>query len=197
MPTAAQFSKKKKTTIRIRKKHYNRTKHLNGCPQKKAICVKVYITKPKKPNSALRKIAKVALGRTFKARKILVAVPGQGHSLQKFSVVMVRGGRARDMPGVRYKLMRGKYDFVMPENIIRKHRRSFYGLPKPEIEFLKNKEIIPLANLELDEETKIKNRSMEKQIELRLNRKNAKRELLLQKLSLKRYKLGGTHFVEL
>src|SRR5436309_2393495 len=111
MPTFIQLSLKKKSSMRLKKKYYSRTKHLRGCPQKKGICVKVYITKPKKPNSAQRKVAKVALGRTFKAKKILVAIPGQGHTLQKFSVVMVRGGRVRDIPGVRYKLMRGKYDF--------------------------------------------------------------------------------------
>ena len=139
MPTFIQLSLKKKSSSRLRKKHYSRTKHLRGCPQKKGICVKVYITKPKKPNSAQRKVAKVALGRTFKAKKILVAIPGQGHTLQKFSVVMVRGGRVRDIPGVRYKLMRGKYDFTMPESFIRVHRRSFYGIPKPKDEFKKSK----------------------------------------------------------
>ena len=139
MPTFIQLSLKKKSSMRLRKKHYSRTKHLRGCPQKKGNCVKVYITKPKKPNSAQRKVAKVALGRTFKAKKILVAIPGQGHTLQKFSVVMVRGGRVRDIPGVRYKLMRGKYDFSMPENFIRVHRRSFYGIPKPKDEFKKFK----------------------------------------------------------
>src|SRR3954469_2446081 len=103
MPTFRQLSKLKKIScIRSSKKHYNRTKHLRGCPQKKGVCVKVYITKPKKPNSAQRKVAKVALGRSFKAKKVLVAIPGQGHSLQKFSVVLVRGGRVRDIPGVRY-----------------------------------------------------------------------------------------------
>jgi small subunit ribosomal protein S12 len=135
MPTFIQLSRKKKSSMRTKKKHYSRTKHLRGCPQKKGICVKVYITKPKKPNSAQRKVAKVALGRTFRAKKILVAIPGQGHTLQKFSVVMVRGGRVRDIPGVRYKLMRGKYDFTMPESFVRVHRRSFYGIPKPKGEY--------------------------------------------------------------
>jgi len=106
-----------------------------GCPQKKGVCVKVYITKPKKPNSALRKVAKVALGRTFRSKKVLVSIPGQGHSLQKFSTVLVRGGRVRDIPGVRYRLMRGKEDFTSPETFARKQRRSFYGIKKPEQEY--------------------------------------------------------------
>jgi small subunit ribosomal protein S12 len=139
MPTFNQLLYRKKACQRVMKKHYNRTKHLRSCPQKKGVCVRVYITKPKKPNSALRKVAKVALGRNFKAKKILVAIPGQGHTLQKFSVVMVRGGRVRDIPGVRYKLMRGKYDFTMGETFTRVQRRSFYGIPKPKGEFLKNK----------------------------------------------------------
>lgn len=135
MPTHHQLVRFKKIAcMRRHKKHYRRTKHLRGCPQKKGVCVKVYITKPKKPNSALRKVAKVALGRNFKAKKVLVAIPGQGHTLQKFSVVMVRGGRVRDIPGVRYKLMRGLCDFTMPESFTRVHRRSFYGIPKPEHE---------------------------------------------------------------
>jgi small subunit ribosomal protein S12 len=136
MPTLNQLTAARKIACqRRRKKHYNRTKHLGGCPQKKGVCVKVYITKPKKPNSALRKVAKVALGRSFKAKKILVSIPGQGHSLQKFSTVLVRGGRVRDIPGVRYRLIRGKEDFTSPETFTRVARRSFFGIKKPEAEF--------------------------------------------------------------
>jgi len=136
MPTFNQLSLSKKIAChRLRKKHYKRTKHLRGCPQKKGVCVRVYITKPKKPNSAQRKVAKVALGRNFKAKKVLVSIPGQGHSLQKFSTVLVRGGRVRDIPGVRYRMIRGKEDFTMAESFSRAHRRSFYGLKKPEHEY--------------------------------------------------------------
>jgi ribosomal protein S12 len=138
MPTYNQLTtQKKKSCKREQKNHYNTTKHLRGSPQKKGICVRVYVTKPKKPNSAQRKVAKVALGKNFKAKKVLVSIPGQGHSLQKFSTVLVRGGRVRDIPGVRYRLIRGKEDFTMPESFPRVHRRSFFGLKKPEQEFAK------------------------------------------------------------
>jgi small subunit ribosomal protein S12 len=82
---------------------------------------------PKKPNSAKRKVAKVKLS---SGRHVIAAIPGQGHNLQRFSVVLVRGGRARDIPGVRYKLIKGKYDFSIDEREFRFKRRSKYGLSK-------------------------------------------------------------------
>jgi small subunit ribosomal protein S12 len=101
---------------------------LLGCPQRKATCLKVYTTTPKKPNSAVRKVAKVRL---TTGKKILVYVPGLGHSLQQYSVVLVRGGRVRDVPGMHYKLIRGPYDFSIEEKFLRVHGRSKYGIVKP------------------------------------------------------------------
>lgn len=92
---------------RPRKSHTNNVYALLGCPQKKATVIKVRIAKPKKPNSAQRKIAKVRLSNR---RKILACIPGQGHSLKPYSSVLVSGGRANDLPGVRFSLMRGKFD---------------------------------------------------------------------------------------
>jgi len=131
MPTLNQLTKRIKSSKRLKKWHYNGTKHLGGCPQKKGVCMRVYITKPKKPNSSNRKLAKVSLGRRLNSKKILVSIPGQGHNLQKFSVVLVRGGRVRDLPGVHYKMIRGKYDFDGPETFTRRQRRSTYGIKKP------------------------------------------------------------------
>jgi small subunit ribosomal protein S12 len=143
MPTFTQLAKAKHSSTRSTKKHYRMTKHPRKCPQKQGVCVRVYITKPKKPNSAQRKLAKVAIGRTLADKKVLVSIPGQGHNLQKFSVVMVRGGRVRDLPGVHYRLMRGKCDFDAKENFLRRTRRSFYGHKKPKEEFSRN-QIIPV-----------------------------------------------------
>lgn len=96
-------------------------------PQRKGVCIKVTTTSPKKPNSAVRKICRVK----FSDYTVITAsIPGQGHNLQKHSVVMVRGGRVRDVPGVRYKVMRGKYDFETTETIERVHARSKWGLKK-------------------------------------------------------------------
>lgn len=93
---------------RIKKKHTNNVKALKSCPQKKAICIHFRIVKPKKPNSAQRKVVKVKLS----YKKLIIAyIPGQGHTLQEFSSVLIHGGRAKDVPGVRYSLIRGKYDF--------------------------------------------------------------------------------------
>jgi len=100
---------------------------LVGCPQKRGICVKVFTVKPKKPNSAIRKVARVRL---VTGRRITAAIPGIGHRLQEHCVVLVRGGRANDLPGVRYKLIRGKYDFNMLENFYRNKRRSKFGVLK-------------------------------------------------------------------
>ena len=101
---------------------------LAECPQKRGRCIKVYTMKPKKPNSAIRKVAKIAI--LSKDQYILASIPGQGHSLQKNSVVLFRGGRANDLPGVRYRILRGKLDFTEAESIERNQRRSFYGTKK-------------------------------------------------------------------
>ena len=102
------------TTLRqtlSKKKFRNRSNFcsfLEGSPQKKAICLKVYIVKPKKPNSAERKIAKVKLSN---GKVVIGYIPGEGHSLQQHSIVLVEGGRVKDLPGVKYKFIRGVYDF--------------------------------------------------------------------------------------
>jgi len=125
MPTFSQLIKRKGT--RGKRKKYCRTKKLERCPQKLGRCVRVYTTSPKKPNSSVRKITKVKLST---GRKILAAIPGQGHALQQHSTVLVRGGRCRDIPGIHFKLVRGKYDFITSENIIRSQKRSKYGYKK-------------------------------------------------------------------
>lgn len=124
MPTLNQLLH----TPRRRSKRYCRTLNLVGSPQKKGICVRVYTTKPKKPNSAIRKIAKIKFSNGLYVR---AAIPGQGHNLQEHSVVMVRGGRVRDIPGIHYKLIRGKYDFLFKENFDRFKRRSKFSIPRP------------------------------------------------------------------
>ena len=94
-------------------------------PQRKGVCVRVSTTSPKKPNSAVRKIARVRLSDGL---IVTASIPGHGHNLQKYSVVLLRGGRIRDVPGVRYKLIRGKYDLDSNENILRRNGRSKYGI---------------------------------------------------------------------
>lgn len=111
---------------RPKKNQKVKSKYLEQCPQKKGVCRKVYTTKPKKPNSAIRKVAKVFLLSTRKL--IIVAIPGTGHSLQEFSNILIRGGRTPDVPGVHYKAIRGQYDFPAPEGFIRRNRRSKFGL---------------------------------------------------------------------
>ncbi len=112
---------------RIDKPNFTISTALEKCCQKKGVCVRVTTMKPKKPNSAIRKIAKVKLST---GRDVLCYIPGQGHRLQKHSVVLIRGGRVPDLPGVRYHAVRGKYDFIGPESFLRKAGRSKYGLPK-------------------------------------------------------------------
>jgi len=126
MPTLNQLV----SGIRGKKKRYAMCPALHNSPQRKGICVRVYTTKPKKPNSAIRKVAKVAL--TTKKR-VIVYIPGQGHNLQQHSVVLVRGGRVKDLPGVHYHLIRGKYDFIYKENFDRNNKRSKYNTPKIKI----------------------------------------------------------------
>jgi small subunit ribosomal protein S12 len=113
--------------INKRKKKYKKTKApaLKNNPQKKGVCLKVYTRTPKKPNSAIRKIAKVRLTNKI---NVIAYIPGEGHNLQEHSVVLVRGGRVKDLPGVRYHLVRGKYDFQGLVN--RRKKRSKYGTKK-------------------------------------------------------------------
>ncbi|HOK17581.1 MAG TPA: 30S ribosomal protein S12 [Candidatus Paceibacterota bacterium] len=95
-------------------------------PFKKGVCVRVFTTTPKKPNSALRKVARVRLSN---GQEVTAYIPGEGHNLQEHSIVLVRGGRVKDLPGVRYHIVRGKYDAAGVEN--RKQQRSKYGVKKP------------------------------------------------------------------
>lgn len=112
---------------RVRRPAYTRSGRLRKNPQLRAVCLRVYTTTPKKPNSAIRKIAKVKLSNRINT---LVYIPGQGHNLQQHSVVMVRGGKIPDLPGVLYRLIRGKYDFLAKENFLRSTNRSKYGIKK-------------------------------------------------------------------
>ena len=121
------FSQLAKFARQNKKKKPN-SPRLQYSPQKKATCLKVYTITPKKPNSAIRKIAKVKLST---GERTLVYLPGQGHTLQQHSVVLVRGGRVPDCPGILYHAVRGKYDFTSKENFERRTNRSKYGTPMP------------------------------------------------------------------
>ena len=123
MPTSNQLIHKKKTRLRKRKR--NKTPALKGCPQKRGVCAKIIFRTPKKPNSALRKVAKVRLA---SRRRVEAYIPGIGHNLQEYSTVLMRGGRVKDLPGVKYHLVRNKYDFKPVHN--RKSSRSKYGVKK-------------------------------------------------------------------
>lgn len=115
-----------KKFLRKKKKKNNKSIDLDKCPQKKGFCLKVFTTNPKKPNSAVRKVARIRL---TNKKKITGYIPGIGYnSLQKFSAVLVRGGRVKDLPGVKYHLIRNKLDFVGIIN--RKSSRSKYGTRK-------------------------------------------------------------------
>ena len=118
---------KKKSYIKIRKvrKNKNKTPKLQKCPQKKGTCLKVFVQTPKKPNSALRKVTKLILSSKLTAR---AHIPGIGHNLQKHSTVLIRGGRVKDLPGYRYKVIRGKFDLRRLED--RANGRSKYGTRK-------------------------------------------------------------------
>lgn len=116
---------KKNLAIRVDKVPYCRTKDLKKCPQKKGFCVLVFKMAPKKPNSAKRAVAKVQL---TTGKKTKVYIPGIGHSIQKFSTVLVRGGRANDLPGVKYRMIRGKFDLSCVYG--RMQGRSKYGTKK-------------------------------------------------------------------
>lgn len=118
MPTYNQICRKK----RKNKTKLNKTPALEQCPQKRGICLKLVIRAPKKPNSALRKLAKLRLSN---GKKIYAYIPGEGHNLQQYSTVLIRGGRVKDLPGVKYHLIRGKLDLLGLKN--RKTSRSKYG----------------------------------------------------------------------
>jgi len=122
MPTISQLIRKP----RQQKVYREKARHLEACPQKRGVCTRVYTTTPKKPNSALRKVAKVRLTNGF---EIIGYIPGEGHNLQEHSVVMIRGGRVKDLPGVRYHILRGVLDTQGVKN--RKQRRSKYGAKRP------------------------------------------------------------------
>ena len=99
---------------------------LNACPQRRGVCTRVYTTTPKKPNSALRKVARVRLTNGF---EVTSYIPGEGHNLQEHSVVLIRGGRVKDLPGVRYHIIRGALDTQGVSD--RRQRRSKYGAKRP------------------------------------------------------------------
>ena len=122
MPTVNQLVRKGRTPQFKRKKNAD----LQGNPQKRGVCTRVYTTTPKKPNSALRKVARV---RMTNGREATCYIPGVGHNLQEHSVVLVRGGRVKDLPGVRYKIIRGALDTQGVDK--RKQGRSCYGAKRP------------------------------------------------------------------
>ena len=122
MPTINQLTRKP----RIKKKYGNKVPALERSPQKKGVCIKVYTTTPKKPNSALRKVARVRLSN---GHEVTCYIPGEGHNLQEHSVVLIRGGRVKDLPGVRYHILRGNLDTQGVTN--RKQQRSKYGAKRP------------------------------------------------------------------
>lgn len=122
MPTINQLVRKGRKMVSVRTK----SPALKGCPQKRGVCVRVYTTTPKKPNSALRKVARVRL---TNGMEITSYIPGEGHNLQEHSIVLVRGGRVKDLPGVRYHIVRGTLDSAGVAN--RKRSRSKYGTKKP------------------------------------------------------------------
>ncbi len=122
MPTINQLVRKGRIKITIKSKSAG----LNSCPQKRGICTRVYTTTPKKPNSALRKVAKVRLTNKL---EVIAYIPGEGHNLQENSIVLVRGGRVKDLPGVRYHIVRGALDTAGVDG--RNQRRSKYGTKKP------------------------------------------------------------------
>ena len=122
MPTVNQLAK----YGRAKEIHRPNSPPLQACPQRRGVCTRVYTTTPKKPNSALRKVARVKL--TSKV-EVTAYIPGVGHNLQEHSIVLVRGGRVKDLPGVRYHIIRGALDASGVEN--RKQGRSLYGVKRP------------------------------------------------------------------
>ena len=122
MPTISQLVRKGREAILAKKK----APALDACPQKRGVCTRVYTTTPKKPNSALRKVARVRLSNS---QEVTAYIPGEGHNLQEHSIVLIRGGRVKDLPGVRYHIIRGTLDAVGVQG--RKQGRSKYGAKRP------------------------------------------------------------------
>ena len=122
MPTINQLVRKGREVTKKR----NKVPALESCPQKRGVCTRVYTTTPKKPNSALRKVARVKL---TNGQEVSAYIPGEGHNLQEHSVVLIRGGRVKDLPGVRYHILRGTLD--TQGVTVRKQRRSLYGAKRP------------------------------------------------------------------
>lgn len=122
MPTIQQLVRSGRKSLQEKGK----SPALQGCPQRRGVCVRVYTTTPKKPNSAMRKVARVRL---TNGREVNCYIPGEGHNLQEHSIVIIRGGRVRDLPGVRYKIIRGAFDCAAVQD--RKKARSRYGAKRP------------------------------------------------------------------
>ena len=122
MPTTPQLIQKART----KRANQQKAPALNRCPQRRGVCVRVYTTTPKKPNSALRKVARVRLTSGF---EVTAYIPGIGHNLQEHSIVLIRGGRVKDLPGVRYRIVRGALDTAGVAN--RLQSRYKYGATKP------------------------------------------------------------------
>ena len=122
MPTINQLVRMGREAVRKKSK----TPAMQGCPQKRGVCIRVYTTTPKKPNSALRKVARVRL---TNGQEVTSYIPGVGHNLQEHSIVMIRGGRVKDLPGIRYHIIRGSLDTAGVAN--RKQSRSKYGMKAP------------------------------------------------------------------
>jgi len=122
MPTIQQLVRKGRTKLIDKSK----APALDSCPQRRGVCVRVYTTTPKKPNSAMRKVARVRL---TNSKEVNAYIPGEGHNLQEHSIVLIRGGRVKDLPGVRYHLIRGALDASGVEG--RKRSRSKYGAKRP------------------------------------------------------------------
>ncbi len=122
MPTIQQLIRKPRRS----KVNRSKSRHMEQCPQKRGVCTRVYTTTPKKPNSALRKVAKIRL---TNGHEVIGYIPGEGHNLQEHSVVLIRGGRVKDLPGVRYHVVRGVLDTQGVAD--RKQRRSKYGTKRP------------------------------------------------------------------
>ena len=122
MPTINQLIRKGRSPVNVK----TASPALQSCPQKRGVCVRVYTTTPKKPNSALRKVARVRLSNGL---EVTTYIPGEGHNLQEHSVVLIRGGRVKDLPGVRYHIVRGTLDATGVE--ARRQGRSKYGGKRP------------------------------------------------------------------
>jgi len=124
MPTINQLIRKGRTRVRVK----TTAPALTSCPQKRGVCLRVYTTTPKKPNSALRKVARVRLSNGM---EVTTYIPGEGHNLQEHSVVMIRGGRVKDLPGVRYHIIRGARNTDTAGVANRRQGRSKYGAKRP------------------------------------------------------------------